>query len=329
MNRSIASVCMAVLLACAGTVVQASSPNYPTKPIRVLVGHAPGGIDDVWARRYAMQMSERLKQPVVVENRPGASGTLAMMELVKSPNDGYTLLFGGMASLIQYPSAGGVVRYDPKTDVEPVAMGTLGYPVLVAGSHSWAKTVQDVIAKGKTAQGPSDTFSCGTSGQAAASHFVCAMFSRAVGLNFRPVPYKGGSLAATDAASGHVDFAAGFYGEINPLTSGKRLTPLVVFSPNRIPLYPETPTVKEVGLAELEMVSFSAFYAPKGTPKDIREKLNKVIIASFHTPQMERWLGDAGAFYEDMSPDDLGKFYRKEIELWTKRSKDNNIRVEQ
>ncbi len=306
-----------------------AAETFPSKPIRIVVGNAVGGVDDIWARRYAQQMSERLQQTVVVDNRPGASGTLAAMEVLKAPKDGYTLLYGGMASLIQFPSAGGTVRYKPKEDFEPVAMATLGYPVLTAGSNSWAKSIQDLVQKAKAAPANADAYSCGTSGQAATSHFACMMVAKAVGAEFKPVPYKGGSLAATDAASGHVDFAVGFYGEISPLTLGKRLTPLVVFSPKRFPLYPDTPTVKEVGLEGLEMVSFSAFFAPKGTPAEVVQRLNTTVIQSFHTPQMERWLSDAGAFYQDMSPAELKAFYFKEIDLWKQRSVEHGIRVEQ
>ena len=327
MKRATLSACSAMLFLCAKSTMAASPASYPDKPIRIVVGNAVGGVDDIWARRYGQLMSERLKQTVIVENRPGASGTLAVMEVLKAPKDGYTLLYGGLASLIQYPAAGGVVRYNPKQDVVPIAIANMGYPVLTTGANSWAKSYQDLVQKGKN--GGSETYSCGTSGQAATSHFVCAMVAKAVGLNFKPVPYKGGSLAATDAASGHVDFAAGFFGEINPLTSGKRLTPLLVLGPKRFPVYPDTPTVKEVGLDDLEMASFSAFYAPQGTPMDIVKKLNAVVIDSVHTPQMERWLSDAGAFYEDMTPEALKAFYLQQIDVWAKRSADNNIRVEQ
>jgi tripartite-type tricarboxylate transporter receptor subunit TctC len=224
-----------------------AAETFPSKSIRIVVGNAVGGVDDIWARRYAQQMSERLQQTVVVDNRPGASGTLAAMEVLKAPKDGYTLLYGGMASLIQFPSAGGTVRYKPKEDFEPVAMATLGYPVLTAGSNSWAKSIQDLVQKAKAAPANADAYGCGTSGQAATSHFACMMVAKAVG-RVQARALQGRLVGGHGRRVRACGFCGGLHGEISPLTLGKRLTPLVVFSPKRFPLYPDTPTVKEVGL---------------------------------------------------------------------------------
>ena len=217
--------------------------DYPNKPIKLIVDGPAGGINDIWARRYSNVVGPALKQTIVIENRTGASGSISAEALPQAAPDGYTLYYGGMNPLVLYPGAGGKVRYDPVKDFLPVALGTMGYPTLVAGSGFGAKNIAEAIAKASGAER-----SCGTGGNASVGHFACAQLARAAKIKLLTVPYKAGALAATDAAAGQIDFAAGFYSEIEALTSGGRLVPLAVYGPQRLPKFPNVPTRADGGL---------------------------------------------------------------------------------
>ncbi len=202
-----------VLLAIVLPVAPASAQPYPSKPIKLIVDGPAGGINDIWARRYAQRISEAMQQTIVVENRPGASGTIAAEAVAKSTPDGYTMFFGGMNPLVAYPGAGGLVRYDPVRDFVPVAVSTMGYPAFVVNSGLGIKTLADLVERAKAKP---DEFICGTSGQASVQHFACVKAAEALGVEMRTVPYKGGSAALMDAAAGQIQVSVGYTAELEP-----------------------------------------------------------------------------------------------------------------
>ena len=325
MNRRLTLTALAVasLLAAAAPAANAQS-DYPNKPIKLIVDGPAGGINDIWARRYANVVGPALKQTLVIENRTGASGSIAAEALSQATPDGYTMFYGGMNPLVIYPGAGGKVRYDPLKDFLPIALGTVGYPSLVAGSAIGAKTIAEAIAKVGSAER-----TCGTGGNASVAHFACEQFARAAKVKLLSVPYKAGILAATDVAAGQIDFASGFYSEIEALTSAGRLVPLAVYGPQRLPKFPNVPTMAEAGMPGIELPSFSGFFAPAGTPMPIVARLHTELLAAMKTPELSGILANAGGVYQVMSQAAFADFYRQEIAKWKKLSADTGIRVEQ
>ena len=325
MNRrlTLAALAVASLLAAAAPSANAQS-DYPNKPIKLIVDGPAGGINDIWARRYANVVGPALKQTLVIENRTGASGSIAAEALTQATPDGYTMFYGGMNPLVIYPGAGGKVRYEPIKDFLPIALGTIGYPSLVAGSAIGAKTIAEAIAKVGSAER-----TCGTGGNASVAHFACEQFARAAKVKLLSVPYKAGILAATDVAAGQIDFASGFYSEIEALTSAGRLVPLAVYGPQRLPKFPNVPTMAEAGMPGIELPSFSGFFAPAGTPMPIVARLHTELLAAMKTPELSGILANAGGVYQVMSQAAFADFYRQEIAKWKKLSADTGIRVEQ
>ncbi|MDH4392149.1 MAG: tripartite tricarboxylate transporter substrate binding protein [Aquabacterium sp.] len=325
MNRrhTLLSLAMAGTLATLAPAVQAQA-DYPSKPIKLIVDGPAGGINDIWARRYTNVLGPAMKATFVIENRTGASGSLAAEVLPQAPPDGYTMFYGGMNPLVLYPGAGGKVRYDPVKDFLPVALGTMGFPTLVAGSTTGAKTLTEAIAKVGSAER-----TCGTGGNASVGHFACVHFARAAKIKLLTVPYKAGALAATDVAAGQIDFSAGFYSEIEALTSASKLVPLAVYGPQRLPRFPNVPTMAEAGFPGLELPSFSGFFVPVGTPAPIVARLHTELLAAMKTPELTNILANAGGVYQVMTQEAFATFYRQEIAKWKKLSADLNIRVEQ
>jgi tripartite-type tricarboxylate transporter receptor subunit TctC len=161
------------------------------------------------------------------------------------------------------------------------------------------------------------------------AHFACAGLARSAKLKLLNVPYKAAALAAADAAAGQIDFSAAFFSEINALVQGGRLVPLAVYGPQRLPRYPNVPTMAEAGFPELSLPSFSGFFYPAGTPAPMVTKMHAALVAAMQTPELSTILADAGGVYQVMTQPAFADFFRQEIAKWKKLSADNNIRVEQ
>jgi tripartite-type tricarboxylate transporter receptor subunit TctC len=327
MNRrhTVLSLAVAGLVAVFSPAAQAQA-DYPNKPIKLIVDGPAGGINDIWARRYTNVLGPAMKASFVIENRSGASGSISAEALTQAAPDGYTMYYGGMVPLVLYPGAGGKVRYDPLKDFLPIALGTMGFPTLVAGAHVGAKTIAEAVAVAKAAS-PERT--CGTGGNASVAHFACDTLARSAKVKLLNVPYKAAALAAQDAAAGQVDFTAAFFSEIDALVQSGRLVPLAVYGPQRLPKFPNVPTMAEAGFPELSLPSFSGFFYPAGTPAPMVTKMHAALLAAMQTPELTNILANAGGVYQVMTQPAFADFYRQEIAKWKKLSADNNIRVEQ
>ncbi len=304
----------------------ACAQAYPAKPIRVIVDTAAGGVVDIWARRIAQHMTTSFKQSVIVDNRPGASGTIAAEAVANAPPDGYTALFAGVNSLVTFPSSGGVVRYDPVGSFIPVAGGTQGYPQLLANSSLNIRSLADLtdFAR-KQPQG----VTCATSGNASFQHFACELTARALGIRLRVIPYKASAPALQDVASGQVQLAVGFAAEIDGLVTSGRLTPIAIFGPKRLPKSPSVPTFEEAGHSNMSLPSFNGFYLPARTPVEIVEQLNAASIAALQSPELQEIMRTLGATYIPYKPSEFADFVHGEQMRWKRRSDDMGIKAEQ
>ena len=306
----------AIAFACASHACAQQKPEtaYPTRTVRILVGNAPGGGIDITARAVGQKLTERLNRSFVVDNRPGASGIIAMDVAAKSPPDGYTLLVTS-GSLISSANAQKKVTYDVRTAYAPVSqLASLCYMLLVTPSLP-AKNVKDLVALGKRNPGQ---LNYGSSGVGGAGHLAGELFAHTAGLKLVHVPYKGGGLVLTDLIVGQIQL--GFTATISamPHVRSGKLRALAVTSPQRARSLPEFPTIVESGVP-FELVNWYGLFAPAGTPPGVVSLLHQNVVQALGSPDIETMLAKDGAeAAPSATPAQFGAVLAKEVEHWNK-----------
>jgi len=301
---------------------------YPVKPITVIVDNGPGSAQDIWIRRVSGHLSEVLGQPVVIENKPGASGTMAADAVVRAKPDGYTLLYAAANPVVTYPMAGGAVRYNPEKDFVPTAVGTTGGPALLAGPQLGLVNLADLLALAKKRAATGGDLTCSVTGLASSYHFACAMVGQALGVPIRPIFYKTSPAAFQDAASGQVDLTVGAASETLGLIASKKLQPLAVLTPERWLKLPEVPTFKELGYPDAVMPLFNGAYFPAGTPAAVIQKFNSAFNSAFLKPEIAEALRTVGVAHAPFSPQEFAGFVHIEQQRIKRLSDSLNIKVE-
>ena len=306
---------------------QAQAQDYPNKPIRFVVSSAAGGVVDIRARKFGQRIGELLKQPILVENRPGATTTIGAEYVAKSAADGYTALFGGNTEVVVAPALGMALRYDPIKDFTPVAQFTLGYPLLVVHAGLGIKTLPDLIDWVKARP---DGLLCGTSGHGSGQHFFCELLARSANISVRSVPYKGTGPALLDTAGGQMHVAVGYLAEVDKqyIVPGK-VIPLAALAPKRLARFPNVPTMVEMGHKGFDMIAWTGLFVPAGTPKEAVNKLNAAITQIVREPDITAWLAETGSDAVTPTPEEFAEFTRADLERWRKRSAELGIRFEQ
>jgi tripartite-type tricarboxylate transporter receptor subunit TctC len=291
----------------------ARAQAYPSRPVRIIVGFAAGGNFDAIARLIGQWLSEQLHQPVIIENRPGASSNLATEAVIRAPADGHTLLLGGAVNAVN-ATLYEKLSFNFISDVAPVA-GVVRFPnVMTVGASFPAKTVPEFIAYAKANP---NKISHGSSGIGTTQHLAGELFKMMTGVAFIHVPYRGASPALTDLLSGQVQVLfEPLPASIQHIKSGA-LRALAVTTATRSEALPEVPTVGEF-VPGYEASGWSGVCAPKNTPIEIIEKLNTVINASFADPKMKAHLTDLGATILAGSSADFGKLIADETEKWAR-----------
>lgn len=299
------------------------SQAYPSRPVRIIVGFAAGGNFDIVARLIGQWLSEQLHQPVIVENRPGASSNLATEAVIRAPADGYTLLLGGAVNAVN-ATLYEKLSFNFISDVAPVA-GVVRFPNVMTVSASFpAKTVPEFIAYAKANPGK---INHGSSGVGTTQHLAGELFKMMTGVNFTHVPYRGASQALTDLLSGQVQVLfEPLPASIQHIKSGN-LRALAVTTSTRSEALPDVPTVGEF-VPSYEASGWNGVCVPKNTPIEIIEKLNNVINASLADPKIKARLADLGATTLAGSPADFGKLIASETQKWAKVIRTANIKVE-
>ncbi len=288
----------ALLLALAATIAAAQTAPWPSRALRVVVNFPPGGAADVIARAVAAPLQESLGQPVVVENRAGSGGNLGGDVVAKSPPDGYTLLMssGGMVSV--NPHIYARMPFDPAKDLTPVAAAARVLVFLVVRPEFPANDAKSFIAHLKANPGKR---SFGSPGNGSSPHLAGEMMKAQAGLFAVHVPYRGAAPALTDLLAGQIDFLFD-PGIALPHVKAGRLKMLAVGSPQRSPLFPEVPTLDEVGLKGFDADTVFGFYAPAGTPAPVVERLNREINRILATPALRERIAALGGEAAPMSP---------------------------
>lgn len=299
--------------------------NYPNKPINFVVPYGAGGGADSRSRQIAQKMSVILKQPIIVDNKPGAGGNIGTEYIARATPDGYTIGMGNFAPMAVNKTLFGNLRYDPETDITPIVLIEKGPLVLVVNPSSPYKTVQDIVAAAKAKPGGL-TFSSGGIG---GSHQLSAeLFEQNAGIEMIHVPYKSGSAGLTDLMAGNVTMMFDQMYSAMPSIKADKLRPIAITSKKRSPLLPNVPTFAEVGYPKVEVLNWQGLIAPKGTPKAIIDKLNAAANEALKDPQLRELMLSQGNEIGGGSPADFAALIKSESAKWSAVVKTANIKPE-
>ncbi len=263
---------------------------FPTKPIKLIVGFAPGGAVDVIARAVGQQISAQLGHAVVVENRPGAGTNIAMRALIESAPDGHTLMLTAN-SIAANPTLYQPAPFDPARDVTPISLVGRVPVVIAANATSGPDSIIKLIA---TSKGKPNTVSYGSPGNGSTPHLAVELFARAAGIDLLHVPYKGGAPAINDVLAGHVQAVAVNALEVQPHVKSGKLRVLAVLSASRTPIFPEVPSIAEAGFAGFEASVWYGFIGPAGLPPAVVAQLHAAIQKALLVPEVRDRLVNAG-----------------------------------
>lgn len=307
---------VAVATVCAGLVSlvlpAAAEEKYPTRPLTLMVGFAPGGGTDIIARLLAPKLSELLGQPVVVENRSGASGTIAAAAVARAKPDGYTMLMGHVSSNAMVPAVMSVT-YDPLRAFTPVTLvGTVPQVVVVPVS-SPAKTLQDLITLSKT-EGQKINYA--SSGVGTQQHLAAELFKQATGAQMVHVPYKGSGQAINDLVSGVVDVNFDTVPTVLPHIKAGTLRPLAVTTPQRIAALPDVPTVAETGVTGYDVSTWYMVMGPAGLPQPIVKAWGDAVRAALQDPAIRQRLTDLSTEITVSTPEEAAQVLSADVAKW-------------
>ncbi len=303
----------------------AFAQSYPAKPVRLLVGFAPGGGTDIVARVLGQKLSEWWGQQVVVENRAGATGTIAADLVAKAPADGYTLLMGHVNSNAIAPTLFKKLPYDAVKDFASITY--VGYVPNVLTVHPSlpTKNVKELIALAKTRTGE---LTCASSGTGSTQHLALEMFMTITGTKIIHVPYKGSGQAIVDLVAGQVQMNFDTMPPVLDHIRGNRLRALAVTTPKRAEQLPDVPTFVETGLKGFEMTNWYGVVAPAATPRDIVNKINADINKALADPGVRKRLADVGTDIGGGTPEAFDAFVKTEITKYTKLVKAANVQLD-
>jgi tripartite-type tricarboxylate transporter receptor subunit TctC len=301
----------------------AQAQTYPTKPVKIVVGFAPGGGSDFAARVVAQQLTERLKNQVIVENKPGAGSLLGAEYVIKSAPDGYTLLLTP-ASYTVNPSVY-KLSFDPLNDITPIAQISKGPYIVAVHPSVPAKTLQELVAYARANPGK---LSYASSGNGAHIHVATEYLLYTAGINIVHVPYKGSGPALNDTVGGQVQMIFGSVATALQYVKSGRLRPLAVTTPKRIAAAPDVPTVAESGYPGWEVTNWHGLVGPKGLPKDIVQRLNKEINVAVHSEELKKVLSSDGLEPAGGTPEELAALLKSEVARWAQVVKRANIKID-
>jgi tripartite-type tricarboxylate transporter receptor subunit TctC len=287
--------------------------EYPSRPIRLLVGFAAGGSTDVFARAIAPRLQALLGQPVVIENRPGAGGNIATEATARSAPDGYTLLLGTIGPLAINPTLYGNLPFDPLKDLTPVSLIGEVPNVLAVPVDRPFRSVADIIAAAKARP---EALNFGSSGIGSAGHLAAEQLNLMAGIRTTHVPYRGGGALLPELIAGRVDYA--FTTALNgiPQAEAGKLRILGVPNGKRVPLLPDIPTIAESGLPGFDGVDWAAMMAPPGLPAPILAKLNAAMQSVLKEPELVAAMAARRLVLEASTPEALAEFLRRETARW-------------
>ncbi|MDP9605700.1 UNVERIFIED_ORG: tripartite-type tricarboxylate transporter receptor subunit TctC [Variovorax paradoxus] len=315
---------MAVLAAALG-LLATSAPTWaawPDRPITFVVPSAAGGSPDVLSRLVTNEVSKSLGVPVVIENRPGAAGNIGIMQIKSKPADGYTIGYGNVNTLAVNRTLFRKLPYDVERDLVPVAQAFDLYNVLIVPKDSPIQDVSGLVAAARKQPGK---LSFGAPGIGTTGHMGGELFRSMAGIDVLFVPYNGGPAALQDLMGGRIDYLFANSSEVGPLVASGKVRALAVSSARRISLLPSVPTLDEAGIKGYETVAWGGVVAPRGTPREVIEKLNAAINAALATPSVREGLAKLGAVPAGGTPADFQRTIDRETRRWGELIERNRI----
>ena len=301
----------------------ALAQDWPTKPVKFIVPFPPGGSVDPLARLVGVKLTESLKQQFIVENKPGASGSIGAAQTAKSPPDGYTFLFVFDTHAVN-PSLIPNLPFDTAKDLAPVTLVGTAPMAIATGASKPYKSFDDVI---KAAKARPDTVTYGSIGNGSLGHLTMILVQQAAGIKLVHVPYKGGGPMTTDAIGGQVELAIGSVAVLASHVKGGKLRAIAVTGDQRSHAMPEVSALAEQGFKGFSALAWWGIFAPAGTPKPILDKFHAELVKAFNLPDVRKTLTETlGMDLQVSSPEGLQKWLLDEMSRWGKVVKDNNIR---
>ena len=322
-RRAMSAACLALLTT---STLPTLAQDYPTKPIRMVVGYAAGGPTDVIARLVAQDLQTALGQSVVVENKTGANGNIATEDVARAPADGYTLIVNTLSHNVNALLGAGKVKYDPVKNFAPVSLAVVLPQVLVVGPDSRYTTVAELVKAAKAKPGD---VSFGSAGNGGSAHLSAALLEVRGGAKMNHIPFRGNAPALTEVMAGRVDFM--FYPMIGVAdrVAGKQLKVIGITTKQRHADFPGVPTMAEAGFPGFEdYIGPVGFLAPAGTPAPVLAKLSGAIRATLAKPAIQDKLRGLGAVVVASSPDEYRDWLKKDHERWAQLIKDAAVTAE-
>jgi tripartite-type tricarboxylate transporter receptor subunit TctC len=303
----------------------AQPAGYPGKPIRLLVGFAPGGAADYVARAMSEAFGKALGQPVVVENKPGGGSSIAAEFVAKSAPDGYTLLIASPSSISVNPALNPKLGYTP-ADLAPVTKVTTSPLVLAVNPATGITSVAELIAAARKDPGK---LNYSTSGNGSAPHLGAALFTQLTGAQMTHIPYKGGAPAIQSVMAGDTQLTFGTSPSVLPQASGGKLRVIAVSTRERSPLVPDLPGMREAGLPEYNLEFWYGIFVPAGTPPAIVKKIYDATVTAMQQPQVKAALAREGTEVSvSASPEQFASFLAEDGKFWANLVKSANVRIE-
>jgi tripartite-type tricarboxylate transporter receptor subunit TctC len=304
---------------------QAQAAEYPEKPVTAVVPFPPGGSTDSIARAIAPKFQEKLGQPLIVDNRPGATGAIGAASVKRAAPDGYTILVASIGVYSVNPVLQKNIQYDPSKDFDLLTVAVRAPNVLVAGPGIKANSLNEFVTHLKNNP---DKVTFASSGAGSSDHLTAALFWQKTGTSGVHVPYKGGAPAISDLLGGHADVSfQNINAVISHIKAGK-LKALAITGDERSQLLPDVPTLSEAGIKEVDVYSWQGVAAPKGLPKDVKSKLHTTVTSALNDPEVKNKLLAQGFEIVANSPEEFAKFQAQELERWRTVIKNGKIELE-
>ncbi len=300
----------------------AGAADFPEKSVRIVVPFPAGAAADAAMRVVARKMSEQWRQPVVIDNRPGAHGFQAV---TAAPADGYTLLMGAGSGMVTAPLLSSKLPYNPSRDFVPVGRVVINVPILTTHPGLQTRTVRELVELARKSPG---TLNYSTSGNGSPGHLSMEMFQAATGTKMVQIPYKGGGPAVNELVGGHVQLGMNAVPSVLPHIKAGKLVPLAVASAKRSRAFPQVPTMAEAGVKDFEYDIWYALFAPTGTPPEVVTRISKALNAALADADVSGLLVAQGAEPAPTTPQELARFIQEDTARWAKLVKERNLKLD-
>jgi len=310
---------------CSFSNVSIAADPYPNKPIRIVLGFPPGGATDILSRDFAARLGDELKQQVIIENKPGAGGTIGADYVAKAPPDGYVLTIGTSSNHAIAVSLYKKLPYDPVKDFAPITMLAVSQNVVVVNQDIPAKNIRELVAYAKSNPGK---LNFGSSGNGTISHLTGEMFNTLNGTQIAHIPYKGSAFVFPDLISGQISMMFDSTISISPLLKSGKARALAVTGATRSRLMPELPTVAESGYAGFESSNWFGFFAPAGTPKEIISRLHAAAVKVLSSRELQDRFANQGAEVVADRPEEAAAMLAKDIGKWAEVARKSGAKID-